>query len=168
MSVLTDFYQNEGRDAEGRTISDLLNFSFNQMESIHDYIQWMFPLNEPSMFNTDAPLLTAEDIVLFQSNDVIRANFLSAIDKFLAFLGIELSFLVFSLSADFERRKYTWFQFNHNSLRITRFLSCLTLLGYRPLAADILAFMVKTAGEHDVVINEDVLEFWHNSLEVKI
>jgi hypothetical protein len=55
MSRLTDFYRGAGSDSEGRSLADLWNLSDDEMEDIHDFIQWMFPLREPSRFNPDAP-----------------------------------------------------------------------------------------------------------------
>ena len=68
MSDLIAFYRGLAPDSEGRTLADLWAFSDREMEDIHDFIQWMFPLREPSRFNPDAPLLTAADIAAFQAD----------------------------------------------------------------------------------------------------
>ena len=60
---LIEFYRGIAPDSEGRTLADLWAFSDDEMEEVHDFIQWMFPLREPSRFNPDAPLLTDEDVV---------------------------------------------------------------------------------------------------------
>ena len=53
------------------------------MESRHDFIQWMFPLEEPSQFNPDAPILTLADREAFDDDPVLRDNLLQSFDRFL-------------------------------------------------------------------------------------
>ena len=66
MSPLIEFYLGYARDLSGhRTIGHMMAFSDHQLESYHDYIQWVFPLPEPSRFNPTAPLLTEDDINCF-------------------------------------------------------------------------------------------------------
>ena len=58
MSRLTEFYKGTGTDSEGRTIAMIWAYSHNQWEATHDFIQWLFPLPEPSRFNPSAPVLS--------------------------------------------------------------------------------------------------------------
>ena len=64
-SPLVRFYRGDAPDARGRTLDDILAWDDEQLEAVHDYIQWLFPLDEPSRFNPDAPLLTPADRVAF-------------------------------------------------------------------------------------------------------
>ena len=66
MSRVVDFYLGTRPDTEGRFLKDLWSWSDRDLEEVHDFIQWLFPLPEPSQFNPDAPLLTAEDIAAFK------------------------------------------------------------------------------------------------------
>ena len=50
----------EGRDHRGRLLSHILGFSLDELEFHHDYIQWLFPLPEPSGANPSAPLLSLD------------------------------------------------------------------------------------------------------------
>lgn len=114
MSLLLDFYQGSGRDGAGRLLTDVWQFSDEDLERKHDFIQWLFPVPEPSRFVKDCPVLTAEDVVAFRADP----DFL---DRVL-------------YSADLMRRFYArtraWRRTNdHNHARITRILRCLTLLG---------------------------------------
>jgi hypothetical protein len=54
---------------------------------VHDYIQWLFPLDEPSRFNADAPLLTPADRLAFR-HETLAANLRRALDRMLAFYGL--------------------------------------------------------------------------------
>src|SRR5438874_20180 len=52
---LLRFYSGEGTDDRDRTIADIWCYSHNELEGVHDYIQWLFPLAERSAFNPAAP-----------------------------------------------------------------------------------------------------------------
>ena len=50
-SALITFYRGSGTDHAGRRIDEILSWDDAALESVHDYIQWLFPLDEPSRFN---------------------------------------------------------------------------------------------------------------------
>ena len=58
------------------------------MEYHHDFIQWLFPLREPSQFNPDAPVLSDEDIRIFREDASLRENLARSFERFLSFLGL--------------------------------------------------------------------------------
>ena len=60
------FYSGEGTDDRGRTLADIQALDPSRMEYFHDFIQWMFPLRDPSRYNPGAPVLTDADIAAFQ------------------------------------------------------------------------------------------------------
>lgn len=133
MSRLVAFYGGLETDTEGRYLSDILAWPDREMEAVHDFIQWLFPLPEPSRFNPDAPLLSDEDIAAFHSDAVIQANLRKSFERILTFLGLSLS-----ASGDIvEGRNFqariadVWAVPNHTWLRITRILRSLTLLGMK-------------------------------------
>jgi hypothetical protein len=104
--MLKDFLEGTGPDNKGRMLVDYHSFTNEEMENIHDYIQWMFPTNQPSLVNDDAPILNISDI-----NETTRKAILKNLNRFNIF--------IFN-SNIFER-------FNHNHLRITRVIHCLRL-----------------------------------------
>ena len=95
-------------------LTDIWTYSFHQLEEYHDYIQWMFPLDEPSAHNPNAPLLTKEDIEAFRNSSQLRWRLLTSVHIFMHFLHF--------------RTRYWVSSFDHNQLRITRMLKCLMLL----------------------------------------
>jgi Opioid growth factor receptor (OGFr) conserved region len=54
---ITGFLSGGAPDNEGRTLSDIQQWSDQRLEAVHDFIQWMFPLMEPIPVNPDAPVL---------------------------------------------------------------------------------------------------------------
>src|ERR1043166_5517907 len=91
MSRLVDFYRGDATDTAGRLLKDVWTWGDDQLEYVHNYIQWLFPLPEPSQFNADAPLLTQADITAFQQDALLRANLQKSFERILAFLGLALA-----------------------------------------------------------------------------
>jgi Opioid growth factor receptor (OGFr) conserved region len=135
MSRLIEFYRGEATDAEGRSLHDLWGWDDDRLEEVHDFIQWLFPLPEPSRFNPDAPLLTPEDVAAFAADPLLRDNLRRSFGRFLAFVGLTRTAAGGVVEGpDFAARvPDVWAFPNHNWLRITRVLRSLRLLG---LAAD--------------------------------
>ena len=131
MSRLVDFYRGQQTDTEGRLLTDILAWPNDDFEEVHDFVQWLFPLPEPSQYNPDAPLLANEDIAAFKSDSVLQANLMKSFERILAFLGLSWS----DKGEVVEGKNFTarvpdaWASPNHNWLRITRILRSLTLLG---------------------------------------
>jgi hypothetical protein len=51
------FYSGVEPDHRGRYLHEIQKWPDDQLESVHDYIQWLFPLPERSGFNVSAPVL---------------------------------------------------------------------------------------------------------------
>ena len=64
---LQRFYLDEANSSR-YTISKVLAWSDDKWEEVHDFIQWVFPLMEPSRYNEFVPILTMEDISFFRNN----------------------------------------------------------------------------------------------------
>jgi len=90
MSKLLDFYRGEATDPEGRSLQELWSWTDDELQEVHNFIQWMFPLPEPSRFNPDAPLLTEDDMAAFRKGDLLRSNLGKSFERILAFLGFSL------------------------------------------------------------------------------
>lgn len=69
---LVQFYRGKIPNNEGLFIDDILSYGYEQLEVDHAYIQWILPLKERSMFNTEAPLLTDQEIDLFKSDSDLK------------------------------------------------------------------------------------------------
>ena len=63
------FFSGEGTDSRGRPLGQILNWSDDELERTHDFIQWLFPLVEPSGFNVHAPVLDDRTIQKFLAED---------------------------------------------------------------------------------------------------
>jgi hypothetical protein len=118
MSRLLDFYRGLATDTEGRLLEDILAWHDNDLEAVHDFIQWLFPLPEPSQFNADAPLLTDEDIAAFKGDELLRANLMKSFERILGFLGLAMAQAEVVEGQNFTVRvPDAWAVPNHNWLR---------------------------------------------------
>lgn len=121
-----EFYRGAGPDSSGRLLSQILAWDDERLESVHDFIQWLFPLPEPSLFNPDAPILTEAEMVAARGDQVIQSNLKLAIQRMRRFYG---------LTPETEHLPKSWLRpADHNHLRLTRILRSLRLLG-RPADA---------------------------------
>jgi hypothetical protein len=166
MSRLLDFYRGEGADAEGRSLRDLWGWPDADLEEVHDFIQWLFPLPEPSRFNPDAPLLTAEDVAAFRGDALLRANLRKSYERILAFLGL-------GVGADgavtegpnfAARARDVWAYANHNWLRVTRILRSLTLLGLGAEAKALFAWLDAAYAARRFPIPADTYRYWKDAV----
>jgi hypothetical protein len=133
---LLAFFQGKGTDNEGRTLKDYRKQDFVQMERVHNYVQWMFPTDEQSMFALDAPILTPKHQWAFKQDVFMRRELHLNFISFCKFLGLEVQELEkgavkVTMAKNFrERVPDCWtamFGGNHNWLRISRVLHCLGL-----------------------------------------
>src|SRR5581483_1014370 len=125
MASLINFYRDGGSDSEGRTLAEIWAMNEDELMHTHDVVQWLFPLEEPSQFNANAPILTKDHIVLFKTDPRLKKNLLASFHRFLRVFGL--------VYKDGEVRQVAnldiWMSMNHNWLRFTRILKSLTTLG---------------------------------------
>jgi hypothetical protein len=171
VSKILDFYRQETPDTEGRMISDIWQWDHGQLESSHDYIQWLFPLDVESDFNPDAPLLTKEDREAIERNDLLQNNVRRSLELLLNFLGLAFDRSDGGGPADrivngshFETRKRLWMHPNHNWLRITRILKSLRLLGLENEAR--MLFDCLRDIHREGLVSENSFEFWKRAMEI--
>jgi len=160
MSQLTAFYRGTGTDVEGRTLAGIWAYSDAELEGVHDFIQWLFPLRERSGFNPDAPLLTDADVAEFRADPTLRANLLRSFEVFLAFLGLRFEGGKVAEAPDFAGKQQVWRYPNHNWLRITRVLSSTRLLGHEDASRAFFDFLRAYRDGGRSGITADSFRYW--------
>ncbi|HMF15157.1 MAG TPA: opioid growth factor receptor-related protein [Gemmataceae bacterium] len=162
MSRLLDFYRGRATDNEGRWLRDLWDWDDDALESVHDFIQWLFPLPEPSQFNPNAPLLTPADVAAFRADASLRANLRRSFERILSFLGFaERPDESIAEGPNFAARTAdVWCVPNHNWLRITRILRCLTLLGLEAEARALYACLNGFYQSRKFPIPDSTFRYW--------
>ena len=143
MSPLVRFLTDEGRDAAGRTLEDVLAFDDAELEARHDFIQWLFPLPEPSLAVPGSPVLSDEDERVLKADLRAQANLRSAAAR----MG------VFYARTDHWLRSH-----DHNHLRITRIIRSLRRLAGDEAADGFRAAVLARA--EGGAVNTRSLAFW--------
>ena len=157
---LIAFYSGKGADDRGRRIDEIWRFSHEELESVHDYIQWLFPLTERSAFNPGAPLLDEDTIARFREEGALRANLERSLRVMLDFYGLAIARNEILRVPTFAARARVWLTpHNHNFLRLTRILKSLSLLGLHDRATQLLACL-----EGLPIIDEEALRYWREAV----
>jgi hypothetical protein len=142
MSKLTQFYLGNGVDSEGRRIDEIWQWDDDELEAVHDYIQWLFPTTTRSAYNPHAPIPSASDIAEFRASAALRDRLRRSFTRFLQFLGLDFTDGVAAPAANFaERAAEVWAYANHNWLRVSRVLASLRLLGLEAEADAFFAWL---------------------------
>lgn len=171
--VLTAFYGGTGRDAEGRTLNDILEWDDVRLETCHDYIQWLFPNAVPSAVNPDAPLVAARHVAAFAARPDLRDNLLRALRRMLAFYGLVLTTARgeprITRAENWDARRPVWLTpHNHNHLRLTRILTCLQLLGLPAHATALFTFLDDlTHGDEGGAVSKTSYAYWRAAAGMK-
>ncbi len=168
-SQLIAFYLGKGSDASGRMLDEILSWNDEQFEDVHDYIQWLFPLQERSAFNSSAPLVTIDDIAVFHENSTAREKLSLSFVRLLDFYGFSVVMdsdtIKIEKSEKFEEKARNWLTpYNHNFLRITRILKSLVLLGYSKYAIVFLQALEEVYKDNSQIIGEKTLSYWRNTV----
>ncbi len=167
--ALVRFYLGQGPDSEGRSLREIRRWGFDRLESVHDYIQWLFPLRVRSQFNPNAPLLDEGTIRRFLEDETLRRELRASFEQMLAFYGFVLreenGHLAIETGPDWTARQRQWLRFgNHNLLRITRILTCLGTLGLPDHARAFLAALERVCAANPGVVGERTLNFWRTAI----
>ena len=169
MSKIVEFYLGAVADSEGRTIEQIWSWDYSQLEYIHDYIQWLFPLTEASNFNYKAPILIESDIDQFRASDKLKNQLLTSFKIMLGFYGLQCiennNTIDIKLSDTFETRKQEWLhRGNHNHLRITRILKSLKLLGLEEYAQAFFMCLEQIYNFERGSIDARSYQFWKHAV----
>jgi hypothetical protein len=177
MSKLIDFYRGDaGTTESGHRWSDIVeNWNDLSLESCHDWVQWVFPLPEPSNFSDDAPLLTVDEAKVFRADPELQEKVTQSFLRFLKFVGLKARWVdvvepghwFVNPGPNFRQQQYIWLFPNHNWYRITRVIGSLVCLGLEDTAASFYRCLMelKHDGPKVAAISNHTYEFWGNALQ---
>lgn len=169
-SRLLRFYRGEATDSEGRRLDDILGWDDRLLEGIHDYIQWLFPLDEPSAFNSNAPIVASSDRARFATDSTLAHNLRRAFSRILAFYGFRLveteeGGISVERAETWAAQSPAWLRpHNHNFLRQTRIVKSLTLLGQPALARAFGEALLREYERSPAVIGPTTARYWRDAL----
>ncbi len=148
-SHLTAFLSGSGRDGAGRSLDAVLAFTDEELEYHHDFIQWLFPLPEPSRAVPGSPVLTASDRDEIAASEAMTTALRRAAEK---------------MERYYETNDHWLRPQDHNHLRITRIIRSLKILvGPDDAEAFYAAVMLRVGGAGGPV-NSTSIRFWQEAL----
>ena len=76
----------KGKDFKGRNLQDIWNYSDDEIEKKHDFIQMIFPLNQPSNSVFHGIYLDDNNVIEdLQKNPIVYSNMLKSASWFYLF-----------------------------------------------------------------------------------
>ncbi len=147
---LIAFLSGQGPDGSGRTLDQVLAFSDAELEAAHDYIQWLFPLREPSRAVPGSPVLSAAERDLIRGDESLQQALLRGASRMQRF---------------YEENDHWLRAYDHNHLRITRIVRAVRMLvGLEAAEGFLRAIMARHLGAGQPV-NSQSVAFWQEALE---
>jgi len=167
---LIAFYREQEANNNGVTLQQILAWDDTRLESVHNYIQWLFPLKTVSGPNPTAPILDNSTIQTFQSNPALKNQVLRSFRRMLTFYGLQMDegSKLISRAANFNARASVWLHQpsgHHNFLRITRILESMKLLGLNDHCTPFFNVLLDIAHhEGKDAIHATTLGYWRAAL----
>lgn len=146
---LVSFLKGTGPNHSGRYIEQILEMEDEELEDVHDYIQWLFPLTEPSAAAPRSPTLTDEDISIIKEDTIIQDNLNKALERMEQF---------------YDSNDHWLEDYNHNHLRITRIIKSLNLLLDRDIAERFHHKIMKRVDDSKESVSNESISYWNNAL----
>lgn len=172
MGKIVDFYLGQTVTDRGYSYEKILGWSDDKLEHTHDYIQWLFPLPEPSVAVPYSPVLQSSEIQAFQQNKTLQSHLRESFRKILAFYGLTLNIqnqaISIGKSSDYLARKNNLLTHPHNFLRITRILKSLRLLGLETEAQAFFTYLQDLYQQDGEQIGQTTFTFWEQAATEKL
>lgn len=165
-TLLVSFYTGSGVNSDMRSLNDIWKFSLNQKESIHNYIQWLFPLTSTSIFNLKAPILNPFLIDELKTDLNFLPNLQKSLDVMLEFYGLEWNETHTNIiqSSNFEERSKIWLKIgNHNHKRLTRILECLQTFELEKENKALFTALKEIKTQHPKSISDKAFNYWEQA-----
>lgn len=148
-SELARYLAGRGTDARGRTAADVIALSDQELETSHDWVQWLFPLPTPSSAVPGSPVLSEADVAVIKSDPVAVATLEQAIDRMITF---------------YERTDHWLRRYDHNHLRITRMLQSISLLSGASMARSFFDRLMALHDSAGAPVNPVSLQYWRDAI----
>ena len=171
-SGIVQFYSGKGVDHRGRSLRAILSFTDKELETVHDFIQWLFPIETLSRVNPFAPVVSRDTQVEFRANALLRKNLCKACSRMLGFYGLcchgeAMVAPRVSCAGDFPAKSANWMTpDDHNHRRLTRILKSLRLLGLGICSRSLFLCLEELASQNPGDISGLTLEYWRDSQKV--
>jgi len=126
MNNLITFYNGGMVHPDGYTMDGILAENDYWLEVKHTYIQWLFPLKQPSAAVPGSPIISELEVELFRADIKLKSKLTLSFKRMLKFYGFNLAVdshnhPIVVKGPNFDTRKSDWLTpHNHNFKRISR------------------------------------------------
>ena len=145
LTAVLGFLEQTAGDHQKRMITDIWTWQDEAWEEEHDFIQWLFPLNEKSMSVPNSPVIREPEISWIRDSQKAQNSLKRSTKRYKEFLTNE---------------KYWKLSHNHNHLRITRVIKSLRMLCGDEDANDFKYWVASQLGDKIDRIDAKTKQFW--------
>lgn len=143
--------------------------NWQQLEMAHDYIQWLFPIRETSMFNYDTQELQLHEAKRIRETPECLERFQKSYEMLLDFYGMRLVDRNTGEVARHDNFRPCYDNLDesgHNLLRITRILKCLGEMGLEHYKKPFVMHVLKEIYENEELTSteQSCTDYWVNLL----
>ena len=146
--MILNFLSGKVADSNNRFIYDIWKMYDSEIEDTHNFIQWIFPLNEESQAVPNSPILTENEILQISNSNIAKINIEKSSKWYLNFLDKNRHWITHS---------------DHNHLRITRAIKSLRLIHSDEEADKFKRNIFNFIEGNEHKINTRTLNFWEDS-----
>ena len=141
------------------TLKEILDFDDDRLETVHDFIQLLFPNIDPSPYNPKAPLMTDLLTTALKHDVRLQQTVMKCLDKMLQFYGLERDGDKIAIVKGKEDQHSKWkTNINHNHKRLSRIMHCLNALGFAECSDSLKQCLLDNGNG---VISEKVTSYWN-------
>ena len=145
MTAIISFLEGRGVDDAGRLIGDVWRFDEGDLERGHDFIQWLFPLPEPSLAVPGSPILSEAEVAAVRASPAAQEALIRSA----------------KIMAQFYETNDHWLRpRNHNHLRITRIIKSLRLLVDDAAADQFREHILAKVTDRQAAVGSDTWRYW--------
>ncbi|CAK1713910.1 conserved hypothetical protein [Vibrio crassostreae] len=160
MSELIAFQLGKRSDSQGRFIEDIWKLNNFWLEHDHKYVQWLFPIETQTKFNSHAPALTPFDRAAFSDSVCAMAAQRRSLDIMLNFFGLQWVGGEIAPVDGINLKDYIWLKRGgHNHYRISRIIRSLALCGQLTLSKQFQSAVLDVSSQFGEV-DESSRLFW--------
>jgi len=147
-SRIVDFLDGRATHGGGLLINELWAQDDAYLEHRHDFIQWLFPLQEASRAVAGAPVLTVQDVASIRASEAALGGLDCSSRRMMRFYQATDAWLA---SRD------------HNHLRITRIIRSLRLLAGDQAANAFRDSLIADLSRRGGRVNPTSLDYWRDA-----
>ena len=144
MNKIYDFLTG-GTDHAGRTHAFICDQSDEWIETTHDFIQWLFPIEDERSRGASIPDLTDEEVDLIKDSEEAQKAMLLSVSRMRRF---------------WSKNQHWVTEHDHNHLRITRCIKSLRLLVGDEEAQKMKVWLSSVLGPNAKLISKSSLKYW--------